>query len=296
MIQKYADNHKVSPAQILLKFLQYIGVTPLISTTNEEHMRQNLALNFKLNESEIIELSKISGESETIMSIYSKLQSGEYMLPHTVLEKILLEDISSLESAINDLSPHIPNISPNSLAGIIASKGAEAIPLLKDKGADLSKLGNHAFKIIIESQGEEFFDAIIDHINPPVEKLLLASSILNNSEYFYHFIKESNFHELSEYDIIQIIKARPSSLKCFKNAGVSKEILLTASSYFEDVKDFNELLDEMSLENLTNYQIREIILNTGIEVTDSLVDKGANLSKLSIQDVDIYIKKYGCIS
>jgi len=48
--------YKKTPAQIIFQFSKQIGMLPLTGTTSEKHMKEDLDLNFKLNEEEIEEI------------------------------------------------------------------------------------------------------------------------------------------------------------------------------------------------------------------------------------------------
>ncbi len=52
-IKHLAEKYKKTPAQVVLKFSMQIGMLPLTGTTSEKHMKEDLALDFSLEEKEI---------------------------------------------------------------------------------------------------------------------------------------------------------------------------------------------------------------------------------------------------
>jgi diketogulonate reductase-like aldo/keto reductase len=65
VIQKIADTHKCSPAQIVLRWISDKGLIPIISSSNLVNQQQNLQLEtIKLTESETFELNNLNRENE----------------------------------------------------------------------------------------------------------------------------------------------------------------------------------------------------------------------------------------
>lgn len=59
-IKHISDKYKKTPAQIVLKFSMQIGMLPLTGTTSEIHMKEDLALDFSLEEEEITFIENIT--------------------------------------------------------------------------------------------------------------------------------------------------------------------------------------------------------------------------------------------
>ena len=55
-----AKRHGVTPAQVVLRFAQQIGIVPLTGTTDPRHMADDLALDFTLDATELAALSRTS--------------------------------------------------------------------------------------------------------------------------------------------------------------------------------------------------------------------------------------------
>ncbi|OGI66195.1 xylose reductase [Candidatus Nomurabacteria bacterium RIFCSPHIGHO2_01_FULL_39_10] len=52
-LQQIAVKYNKTPTQLIFRFAQQIGILPLTGTTNPQHMKQDLELNFELSEEEI---------------------------------------------------------------------------------------------------------------------------------------------------------------------------------------------------------------------------------------------------
>jgi diketogulonate reductase-like aldo/keto reductase len=52
-VKKIADKLNKTPAQVVLKFSMQIGILPLTGTTSQAHMKEDLALDFTLNDKEV---------------------------------------------------------------------------------------------------------------------------------------------------------------------------------------------------------------------------------------------------
>lgn len=59
-IKHIAEKYKKTPAQIVLKFSMQIGMLPLTGTTSEIHMKEDLALDFSLEQEEMKFIEKIA--------------------------------------------------------------------------------------------------------------------------------------------------------------------------------------------------------------------------------------------
>jgi diketogulonate reductase-like aldo/keto reductase len=59
-VKDIAKKYKKTPAQIIFRFCMHIGILPLTGTTDEKHMKEDLALDFSLNKDEIIFIENIA--------------------------------------------------------------------------------------------------------------------------------------------------------------------------------------------------------------------------------------------
>ena len=59
-LQHISDKLQRTPAQVLFKFAQQIDILPLTGTANQEHMQEDLALNFDLTNEDIEFIKKIA--------------------------------------------------------------------------------------------------------------------------------------------------------------------------------------------------------------------------------------------
>lgn len=61
-IHHIAERMRKTPAQIILKFTQQVGMLPLTGTTSDIHMKEDLALDFTLNEEDVFFIENIAVE------------------------------------------------------------------------------------------------------------------------------------------------------------------------------------------------------------------------------------------
>jgi len=59
-VKQIADKYNKTPAQILFRFSMYIDILPLTGTTNQIHMKEDLALDFSLKDEDIRFIEKIN--------------------------------------------------------------------------------------------------------------------------------------------------------------------------------------------------------------------------------------------
>jgi diketogulonate reductase-like aldo/keto reductase len=83
-VSTIANKHSTSSANMIFSFLQNIGVTLLTGSSNEQHIQNNTSINLELDISEIESIASVMSFSEQVISLYSRLKSGELMTANAI--------------------------------------------------------------------------------------------------------------------------------------------------------------------------------------------------------------------
>ncbi len=289
-VSALAKEHNATNMQIMLQFFQAIGLTPLIGARTEQHIKDNIIGNIQLSSSEVQEIANLTSHPYLILSIYSKLQSGEFMKTQTVVDAIMHCPAEQLPDCMNKLAPHLAKIDPNSLAEIIAHKEQNIIGYLKQIGIALTSNGCTK---IIKAKGVEFISLLQNELNIPADKLLMATLHLDDSQYFDTLFHEADLEKLTKHEISQIIKIKPSTIDNFVKANITVEKLLAAVSSLDETEYFDDLINKSDLGKLTSGDLITIINNKGLQIIARLGNKAADFSKLTYGECESLVASYG---
>ena len=268
-ISVIAKKHKVTGAQVILRFFQEIGMTPLVGASKEKHIKANISLEFILDSKEIEEvITTMPKESQKLMlSIYAGLQNGEFVKPDVLIDVVHAIKVCKMEefgTVFGEFKSYISKIDPMSLADIISQKEKGIIRYLKQHGANLSKLTSGGCRKIIASKGEEFLTILHNKLNIPAETLLMGILLLEGSQSFDNFFLKADLTKLSEYEISQIVKFHPGTIDSFMrvkdNIAIPAEKLLMSILPLKNLKYFYNIIQKADLSQLSpEYEISEII-------------------------------------
>jgi len=205
-ISNIANNHNVTNAQVLIKFVTELGMQPIIGGSSTKHVVENANLNFELENEEISEITNLTPQPERLSSIYEKLQNGSLMPLRTIVENIVGCEPSNLKNLMAQISHYIAKLDATSLTEIIFAQDSTIIGYLTQYGADCTEFTSEACAKIISSHGPVLITILKNELVIPAEKLLLATSNLVDTAYFNSLLKDANFSKLSKHTLLKIIQ------------------------------------------------------------------------------------------
>ena len=283
-----ANSHNATTGQVLIKFAQLVGMTPVLGTTQEKHMQEAISLNFDLSYDEVHVITKLLPASNQMFSIYLRLQNGDLLTQRNIVDSIINSDAENLESDLSGVLKYIPKIDPSTLAAITGVVDIRIIHFLKDNGARFDLLNNIEYSNLINSRSVELMDELdirpnkttadtestIDSTADETYSYKAFSSAVDdtNSTLFDSIIRDIRNGILSEYwaeaikltsyfVIRDIINKYPDVAIDLIKAGANGAWVLQHLSALENTSYFDDIINNIKLDPLDNFAISGIMIN-----------------------------------
>jgi diketogulonate reductase-like aldo/keto reductase len=300
-ISNVASVHNVTNGQIVLKFVQLLGVNPVLGTAQEKHMQEALSLNFELMDEEVYLISQLLPDQDLFFSIYRRLQNGELLTQKNIVETIINSDPTELDSNLEKVLRYIPKIDPSTLSYILRGVGIDTVSYLKDHGARLDLLNKVEQEEILGRHSEtiqkELANVFLNEFEEQSAEQLTLEIVLNeeNKATFENIIQDLKNNILSEYwieefrvhpmpTIYEVILKHPEIALDLSRIGINNANILEALSIIEDQSYFDNFANSIKNIDIKN-NIPFILANKcKLDVKDFLRDKGMRAEICEMDD------------
>jgi diketogulonate reductase-like aldo/keto reductase len=282
-IIEIATAHQVSSTQVLVSFLESIGVTPIIGSSQEKRIQESLlASELRLSREEVRRIAAINGDTkseEKVLSIFDRLQTQDLMTLQSIITTLQECPLQNLNACLSRVSKYVPLLDPMSLAEIIAAQDNSIIQLLKEHGADFSRFNHLNIKELLTTKPT---DILLQDLGIAPEKLLAPLLERQDIQGFEALFEQSDLQKLPKYEIAKILQLQPKLAKQFLESNVAKEDLLTPLAKFCEESYFNEAFEGVDdFNRLSSSDMIAVIDKKGPGIINEIKEKGANFTKLS---------------